>query len=808
MRKIFKSCAALLPLVCSAWLAGAQTTTTIPDQIDAILAGSAVAANTWSILIQSFDGTTTYYQKNPTTGLAPASNTKIFTSSTAFALLGTNAMFETRIYRNGTVANGILTGDLNLVCEHDITWNTSVMSNPRAALDFIATKLKATGLTSVTGNVQCYGCCFYNLSSTDASTHDAAQQLPYNRTAATNFVAALQAQGITVSGIPAGQTGFSAPGALLYTYESTNLTYGGKPLRLDIACTPMLKESHNVMADALLRHIGYKVGTGDSFAAGAAKVISWLGSVGVPTSGIVMNDGSGLSHGNRFTAAETVTLLRYMLNNFFSYGATLPIGCTDGTLAGRFCGTAGSGVVHGKTGSLGISIALSGFLDNPNDNRRYLYSFIANDQSGIDQSATRTAIDASVVLMCARGVPISPDLTSVVNNGDGHSLTVKWTDYKFPRTGYRLYSSADGKTFGAAINLASSAQSYTDTGLAVGTKRYYRVSVLNTNNESGFSRIYGAAVGTNHSPVLIVDGYDRWRFLPAANPLTTNHDFSAIAGQSVSGVPFDTALHTQVTNGPISLANYSSVIWMLGTESTQDESFDANEQAVVTSYLTVGGNLFANGSEIAWDLDRTGTGPTTADRNFYHNQLHAVYSADDANTYAFTVNSGAGAFANGTAGSFDNGTHGTYDVAYPDVLLTTNGSISAIQYSGGTGGNAAVQYNGTSRGGKVMTWGFPFETITSASVRDAFMSDVLFGFGTLPAPQFNASSIALTNNSLLLNWSTSSGLKYRVQYKTNLADATWLQLGAVLQATGTNASQSDSTFGNAPSRFYRIMVAP
>src|SRR5579859_5823627 len=117
----------------------------IPSQIDTILAGSAVAANTWSILIQSADGSTTYYQRNPTTGLAPASNTKLFTSSTAFALLGTNADFQTRIYGNGTISSGTLTGDLNLVCEHDITWNTSVLSNPRAALDYITTQLKATG---------------------------------------------------------------------------------------------------------------------------------------------------------------------------------------------------------------------------------------------------------------------------------------------------------------------------------------------------------------------------------------------------------------------------------------------------------------------------------------------------------------------------------------------------------------------------------------------------------------------------------------------------------------------------------------
>src|SRR5262249_12283570 len=145
------------------------------------------------------------------------------------------------------LAGGILTGDLNLVCEHDPTWNTDVFSNPRAPLDYIAGRIKALGVTNVSGNVQCYGCCFYDLSSTDASNHDAANQLTYNTSASAAFLTALQAQAIAVSGSALGQTGFSAPGTLFYTYYSTNLTHGGKPLRLEIACIPMLKVSHNVM---------------------------------------------------------------------------------------------------------------------------------------------------------------------------------------------------------------------------------------------------------------------------------------------------------------------------------------------------------------------------------------------------------------------------------------------------------------------------------------------------------------------------------------------------------------------------------
>src|SRR5678816_882264 len=109
----------------------------------------------------------------------------------------------------------------------------------------IAAQLKALGLTAVSGNVQCYGLCAYNFGSTDDLAASTTQTK--NANAAVAFVAALQAQGIAILGVAAGQTGFTPPGTLLYTHQSSDLVYKGLPLRLEIACIPLLKVSHNVM---------------------------------------------------------------------------------------------------------------------------------------------------------------------------------------------------------------------------------------------------------------------------------------------------------------------------------------------------------------------------------------------------------------------------------------------------------------------------------------------------------------------------------------------------------------------------------
>lgn len=793
------------------WLAGAflallaarALAQSIPDQIDAILADAAVAGNMWSILVENASGSVIYYQRNPTTGLAPASNTKIFTTAAAFGLLGTNYAFATRIHLGGTLSNGTLTGNLNLVCEHDPTWNTSTFSSARTPLDTIAARLKVLGLTNVVGNVQCYGCCFYNLGSTDASNHDAANQLSYNAAAATAFAAALTNQGITISGSAVGQTGFSAPGTLFHTHYSTNLTYGGKPLRLDVACIPLMKVSHNVMADALLRHVGWKLTGTDSFAAGRNQVLPWLRNVaGLTTNGIVMNDGSGLSHGNRFSARQTVALTRYLLAAFPSWDDTLPIGCTDGTLGSRFCGTDGSGAVRAKTGSLSISIALSGYIDNLYDNQRYLFSFIGNDTGGIDQTATRDAMDAAVVLLGARGVPLSPQLLCVTNRVDGNSLQLTWSDEKFVRMGYRIYASSNGIDFESPVTVGANIQSYAESGFASGAKRYYKVSVVGSGGESKASRIYGAQVGINPR-VLIVDGNDRWQFQPAENSSCTNHGFAALAGQSISGPAFDTANHNAVIANSVVLTNYPATVWLLGEESTADETFSTPEQALVSNYLLAGGNLFVSGAELGWDLDRA-SGPSSSDRNFYRMVLRAAYSADDAATYAFTAAAG-GTFVNDGSSGFDNGTKGTYNVDYPDVLTATNGSVTAMSYSGGTGGAAAVQYDGSLGGGRVMNWGFPFETITNSFARTAYMSDVLRFFNVLDAPHLAAAQINPSGDAILA-WSGSIGLRYRVQYKSNLTESLWQNLAGDITATNLPVVKVDHLPAGTSQRFYRVML--
>jgi hypothetical protein len=59
-----------------------------------------------------------------------------------------------------------------------------------------------------------------------------------------------------------------------------------------------------------------------------------------------------------------------------------------------------------------------------------------------------------------------------------------------------------------------------------------------------------------------------------------------------------------------------------------------------------------------------------------------------------------------------------------------------------------------------------------------------------------------------LTWTAQAGLAYQLQYKTSLSSGSWLNSGAVIEATkGTVVTATDPASGDA-SRFYRVQLLP
>ncbi|MDX9777826.1 MAG: T9SS type A sorting domain-containing protein, partial [bacterium] len=226
------------------------------------------------------------------------------------------------------------------------------------------------------------------------------------------------------------------------------------------------------------------------------------------------------------------------------------------------------------------------------------------------------------------------------------------------------------------------------------------------------SDIYAVKQISPGKQILFVDGFDR--FGGSGSYTYPTHDFAAktAAALDCRDLAYETCANEAVIEGLVDLKDYELVWWILGDESTADETFSTVEQDSIKSYLNGGGKLFVSGSEIGWDLDNRGS---AEDKAFIYEYLKAAYAEDDAGNYS--VSGAAGTVFEGLqlAYSQDGSHSGTFPEDYPDVLSTKNGSVIALKY--GNSKSAAVSYEGTAPAGtvpgKVMVMGFPFETITT-----------------------------------------------------------------------------------------------
>jgi D-alanyl-D-alanine carboxypeptidase/D-alanyl-D-alanine-endopeptidase (penicillin-binding protein 4) len=123
----------------------------------------------------------------------------------------------------------------------------------------------------------------------------------------------------------------------------------------------MLTVSDNTAAELFTKELGYQATGSGTTAAGAATIRADMAHDGLPASGLVVDDGSGLDRGDRVTCS----LLLADLERAGPAGVVaqgLPVAGRTGTLQMRMVGTPAAGRLRAKTGTLDDVIALSGFV--------------------------------------------------------------------------------------------------------------------------------------------------------------------------------------------------------------------------------------------------------------------------------------------------------------------------------------------------------------------------------------------------------------------------------------------------------------
>ncbi|HEV2369884.1 MAG TPA: D-alanyl-D-alanine carboxypeptidase [Acidimicrobiales bacterium] len=196
----------------------------------------------------------------------------------------------------------------------------------------------------------------------------------------------MHADGVAVGGI--GLDGPAPPDARVVA------SVASVPLSSIVAY--MLATSDNHIAELLTRMVGLKVSGTGTTAAGTAAVLEVGARLGVPTAGVTMVDGSGLSRQNAATCTELLAAYRLGSDpRFAAIRAGLPIAGETGLMADEFQGTPAQGRVIAKGGWIDGVAGLVGSAGGP---RGVDFAFVANGtfDFAVSLALDQQAMDALV----------------------------------------------------------------------------------------------------------------------------------------------------------------------------------------------------------------------------------------------------------------------------------------------------------------------------------------------------------------------------------------------------------------------------
>jgi len=189
--------------------------------------------------------------------------------------------------------------------------------------------------------------------------------------AADLFRSALLKAGISVEGDASTGITPSMASTVIASHKSA-------PMSTYIAS--MNKPSDNLLAESLVRVIGVEKGRHGDYDTGDAAEMAYFKLIGLDTSVLTLDDGSGVSRRDYVTARSIVDLLAYEATQpyFSSFRDSLPVAGVDGTLRHRMKGTSAEGNLRAKTGTLTAAASLSGYFTGKSG-KVYAFSLIMNN---------------------------------------------------------------------------------------------------------------------------------------------------------------------------------------------------------------------------------------------------------------------------------------------------------------------------------------------------------------------------------------------------------------------------------------------
>jgi serine-type D-Ala-D-Ala carboxypeptidase/endopeptidase (penicillin-binding protein 4) len=311
-----------------------------------------------------------------------ASNSKLFTTSTALARFQPEGRLTTTAWSADDISDGISQG-LYLRGGGDPTLSTT-------GLNKLADRVRAAGVVSVQGplhyddsfldhvtGIPEHGISTESVGRLSGLEIDSGSPSDPARTAAQRFEDALRRAGVSIGN--SVTPGIVVPGfARIADFDS--------PTMADIVQDTNVP-SNNYLAEMLLKDVGAQFGDSGSTAAGIGVVKAFAAKQGARFNG---ENGSGLTRRNKASPASVVKLLDSMIEVDEkapsdvqadqgrlrdAWIRSLAVAGRSGTVAHRMRGTAAQGRCHLKTGTLNGVSALSGYCFRGGDDADHAVVF-------------------------------------------------------------------------------------------------------------------------------------------------------------------------------------------------------------------------------------------------------------------------------------------------------------------------------------------------------------------------------------------------------------------------------------------------
>ncbi len=376
------------------------------------------------------EGGRVLYDRQSDRSLVPASGMKLLTAVAVLARIDPDERLRTSVVATQSPAGGVVDGDLWLVGGGDpvlgtAPWAASLFRQPAlfTPLEELADGVVAAGVTEVRGRVvgdeSRYDRVRYVESWPERYAAD-GEIGPMSALAVNDGFAEWEAADVAFEDPATGAAAVLTDllrerGVVVGADAGAGPSPDGAPVVAGIDSPPvadlvgqMLRESDNGTAELLLKELGLRVEGEGSTAAGRTVVADALGSLGLPTAGLAVVDGSGLDPTNQVSCQ----LLHGVLEATIDGGPVdrgLSVAGASGTLARRFLDTPAQGQLRGKTGSLRGVASLSGFV-SAQGGTELTFASIFN---GLDRSDDGGPLQDSL----ARALVRYPDLPTLAEIG-------------------------------------------------------------------------------------------------------------------------------------------------------------------------------------------------------------------------------------------------------------------------------------------------------------------------------------------------------------------------------------------------------